>query len=67
MFALYIYRYGTEKNYYKKEAIKEAEKIEKYRQEGKDEHDIRKQVNIFCVCVIVINSRWRWLIELHQY
>ena len=45
----YAFRLTKEKLMYEKEAKKEEEKVEKMRAEGKDEYDIKKQVNtLFC-------------------
>jgi len=40
-----VKRYTKEKQSYEKEVEQQQKKIEKFREEGKDEHFIRQQVN----------------------
>ena len=37
---------------YDKEVVEQSAKIEKMKAENKDEHDIKKQVNSFCIVVV---------------
>lgn len=42
----FFYRLGKEKKAYAAEVIQQQNRIQKYKEDGKDEHDIRKQVTL---------------------
>lgn len=44
-----LFRLTKEKTSYEKEVIQEEKRIQKMKEEGKDEYDIKKQVHIDCL------------------
>ena len=51
----FICRLGKEKIMYEKEVIDQGNKIEKMKEEGKDEYDIKKQVLNYLLCKICVD------------
>jgi len=49
-----VKRYAKEKISYEKEAEKEKNRIEKFREEKRDEHDIKKQEEVIQECLMMV-------------
>ncbi|XP_019616960.1 PREDICTED: tubulin-specific chaperone A-like [Branchiostoma belcheri] len=61
-----VKRIGKEKTMYGKEVLKEEERLEKFKTEGKDEHDIRKQEEVLQESKMMIPDCRRRLMAAHE-
>ncbi|XP_035667272.1 tubulin-specific chaperone A-like [Branchiostoma floridae] len=61
-----VKRIGKEKTMYGKEVLKEEERLEKFKSEGKDDHDIRKQEEVLQESKMMIPDCRRRLMTAHE-
>ncbi len=52
-----FFRLSKEKNMYEKEVKDQDAKVENMKAAGKDEHDIKKQVNILFIDPFLLNNK----------
>lgn len=61
-----VKRLAKEKVVYEKEAETQQQRIEKYKKEGKDEYDIRKQEEVLQECLMMVPDCQRRLVKAYD-
>ncbi|XP_008552838.1 tubulin-specific chaperone A [Microplitis demolitor] len=61
-----VKRLAKEKQTYEKELIQQQERVEKFKQEGKDQHDIKKQEEVLQESLMMVPDCQRRLMKAHE-
>eukprot|EP00039_Didymoeca_costata_P028477 m.21179 g.21179 ORF g.21179 m.21179 type:complete len:110 (-) comp7065_c0_seq1:1173-1502(-) len=59
-------RYGKDREYNMKEKAAQEKRIEKFKEEGRDEYDIKKQHEVLEECLMMIPETQKKLAEAHK-
>jgi len=61
-----VKRLAKEKVMYEKEADSQRNRVQKYKDEGKDEHDVRKQEEVLQECLMMVPDCQRRLVKAYD-
>lgn len=61
-----VKRLAKEKVMYEKEAVQQKERVERFKSEGKDEHDVRKQEEVLQESLMMVPDCQRRLVKAYE-